>query len=36
MKLTALPPVAEPRNLRKLKNQIQTRWGVVPLIDILK
>ncbi len=36
IKLTPLPPVAEPRNLRKLKNQIQTRWGVVPLIDILK
>jgi TnpA family transposase len=36
IKLTPLPPVAEPRNLRKLKNQVQTRWGVVPLIDILK
>ena len=36
IKLTPLPPVAEPRNLRKLKNEVQTRWGVVPLIDILK
>lgn len=36
IKLTPLPAVAEPRNLRQLKNQIQTRWGVVPLIDILK
>ena len=36
IKLTPLPPVTEPRNLRRLKNEIQTRWGVVPLIDILK
>ncbi|GAB0107311.1 Tn3 family transposase [Nocardia sp. JMUB6875] len=36
IKLSPLPPVAEPRNLRKLKAQVQTRWGVVPLIDILK
>lgn len=36
IKLAPLPPVAEPRNLRKLKNQVQTRWGTVPLIDILK
>jgi TnpA family transposase len=36
IKLAPLPPVTEPRNLRKLKNQVQTRWGVVPLIDILK
>ncbi len=36
IRLTPLPPVAEPRNLRALKNQVQTRWGVVPLIDILK
>lgn len=36
IKLAPLPAVAEPRNLRKLKNQVQTRWGVVPLIDIVK
>jgi TnpA family transposase len=36
IKLAPLPAVTEPRNLRKLKNHIRTRWGVVPLIDILK
>ncbi|KKC04333.1 Tn3 family transposase [Mycobacterium nebraskense] len=36
IKLTPLPAVAEPRNLRRLKAEVQTRWGVVPLIDILK
>lgn len=36
IKLTPLPPVAEPRNLRRLKTEIRTRWGAVPLIDILK
>lgn len=36
IKLAPLPPVAEPRNLRQLKSAVQTRWGVVPLIDILK
>lgn len=36
IKLTPFSAVAEPRNLRKLKNEIQTRWGAVPLIDILK
>ncbi|MFF7941490.1 Tn3 family transposase [Nocardia gamkensis] len=36
IKLAPLTAVAEPRNLRKLKAQVQTRWGVVPLIDILK
>ncbi|MEV0048222.1 Tn3 family transposase [Nocardia rhamnosiphila] len=30
IKLAPLPPAAEPRNLRKLKSQVQTRWGVVP------
>ncbi|WUV44930.1 Tn3 family transposase [Nocardia vinacea] len=36
IKLTALPKAPEPRNLRKLKSQVGTRWGVVPLIDMLK
>jgi TnpA family transposase len=36
IKLAPLPPAAEPRNLRKLKSQVQTRWGVVPLIDMVK
>lgn len=29
IKLTPLPPVAEPRNLRRLKTEIRTRWGTV-------
>jgi TnpA family transposase len=36
IKLAPLPPASEPRNLRKLKSQVQTRWGVVPLIDMVK
>ncbi len=36
IKLTPLPAAAEPRNLRRLKTEIRTRWGAVPLIDILK
>lgn len=36
IKLTPLPKAPEPRNLRKLKSQVGTRWGVVPLIDMLK
>ena len=27
---------AEPRNLRRLKAEVRTRWGTVPLIDMLK
>ncbi len=26
----------EPRNLRRIENEVQRRWGVVPLIDLLK
>ncbi|WP_282784811.1 Tn3 family transposase [Nocardia sp. CC201C] len=36
IKLAPLTPATEPRNLRKLKSQVQTRWGVVPLIDMVK
>ncbi|WP_245547387.1 Tn3 family transposase [Nocardia brevicatena] len=36
IKLTPIPKAAEPRNLRKLKRAVRTRWGVVPLIDVLK
>ncbi len=36
IKLTALDPVPEPRNLRRLKKAIRQRWGTVPLIEILK
>lgn len=36
IKPAPLPPTAEPRNLLKLKSQVQTRRGVVPLIDMVK
>ena len=36
IKLTDLIAAPEPRNLRALKNEIRTRWGTVPLIDMLK
>jgi TnpA family transposase len=36
IKLTPLDAAPEPRNLRALKNEIRTRWGTVPLIDMLK
>ncbi len=36
IKLTPLDAAPEPRNLRALKNDIRTRWGTVPLIDMLK
>ncbi|MFB4197279.1 hypothetical protein [Streptomyces carpaticus] len=26
----------EPRNLRRIKGEVQRRWGIVPLIDMLK
>lgn len=32
--LTPLDPLPEPRNLRKLKAAVRTRWGVVPLLDM--
>ena len=32
--LTPLDPLPEPRNLRKLKASVRTRWGVVPLLDM--
>ena len=34
--LSPLPPEAEPRNLRRLKDELRTRWGMVPLLDMLK
>ena len=34
--LTPLAAAPEPRNLRRLKQAVHTRWGVVPLIDMLK
>ncbi|GAA3169039.1 hypothetical protein GCM10020001_113940 [Nonomuraea salmonea] len=36
IKLTKLGPAEEPRNLRKIKNEVGRRWGSVPLIDMLK
>lgn len=36
IKLSDLPAAPEPKNLRALKSEIRTRWGTVPLIDILK
>lgn len=36
IKLTPLEAAPEPRNLRRLKQAVQQRWGTVPLIDMLK
>jgi TnpA family transposase len=36
IKLTDLDAAPEPRNLRRLKTEVRTRWGTVPLIDMLK
>ncbi|MBB5782019.1 hypothetical protein HD596_008775 [Nonomuraea jabiensis] len=36
IKLTKLGPADEPRNLRRIKNEVGRRWGSVPLIDMLK
>jgi TnpA family transposase len=36
IKLTKIGPAEEPRNLRKIKNEVSRRWGSVPLIDMLK
>ncbi|MFI7455665.1 hypothetical protein ACIBQX_49985 [Nonomuraea sp. NPDC049714] len=36
IKLTKIGPADEPRNLRRIKNEVGRRWGSVPLIDMLK
>lgn len=36
IKLTKIGPAEEPRNLRRIKNEVGRRWGSVPLIDMLK
>lgn len=36
IKLTKFEAAPEPRNLRRVKNEVQRRWGTVPLIDMLK
>lgn len=33
--LSPLEPVPEPRNLRALKDEMRSRWGMVPLLDML-
>jgi Domain of unknown function (DUF4158)/Tn3 transposase DDE domain len=36
IRLTPLEAAPEPRNLRRIKNEVARRWAVVPLIDVLK
>lgn len=36
IKLTPLEAAPEPRNLRRIKNEVGRRWAAVPLIDVLK
>jgi hypothetical protein len=36
IKLTALDAQPEPRNLRRVKDEVLQRWGTVPLVDRLK
>jgi len=36
IRLTDLEAAPEPRNLRRLKAEVRTRWGTVPLIDMMK
>jgi hypothetical protein len=36
IRLTPLDADPEPRTLRRLKAEIRTRWGLVPLLDMLK
>jgi hypothetical protein len=36
IRLTAAEAQPEPRNLRRIKAEVQRRWGVVPLVDMLK
>jgi hypothetical protein len=36
IRLTPLEAAPEPRNLRRVKNEVARRWATVPLIDVLK
>ena len=36
IRLTPLDAAPEPRNLRRIKNEVGRRWTAVPLIDVLK
>ncbi|MEZ7124613.1 hypothetical protein ACBR40_04675 [Nonomuraea sp. AD125B] len=36
IKLTPIEAAPEPRNLRRIKNEVARRWSAVPLIDIFR
>jgi hypothetical protein len=36
IRLTPTEAQPEPKNLRRVKGEVQRRWGIVPLIDMLK
>ncbi|WP_344953924.1 Tn3 family transposase, partial [Sphaerisporangium flaviroseum] len=36
IKLSPIEAAPEPRNLRRIKNEVARRWSAVPLIDVLK
>ena len=36
IRLTPIDAAPEPRNLRRIKNEVARRWTAVPLIDVLK
>lgn len=36
IRLTAAEAQPEPRNLRRIETAVQRRWGIVPLVDMLK
>ncbi|GGO99123.1 putative transposase [Wenjunlia tyrosinilytica] len=36
IRLTTAEAQSEPRNLRRIKAEVQRRWGIVPLVDMLK
>lgn len=36
IRLTPAEAQPEPRNLRRIKGEVQRRWGIVPLVDMLK
>jgi len=36
IRLTAAAAQPEPRKLRRIKAEVQRRWGIVPLVDMLK
>ncbi|MEV6507762.1 hypothetical protein [Streptomyces sp. NPDC051642] len=36
IRLSAAEAQPEPRNLRRIKGEVARRWGVAPLVDMLK